>query len=99
LLGLGLLLAPIFPLLIAETPARVGERHAAHAIGFQVAAATLGAGTLPAAVGVAMRRAGLEVLGPFLLGTALLLLVVRSREAPGRRLELGERVPSTEARR
>jgi fucose permease len=78
LFGLGLLLAPIFPLLIAETPARVGERHAAHAIGFQVAAATLGAGTLPAAAGILMRRAGLEALGPFLLGATLLLLLARS---------------------
>ena len=78
LFGLGLLLAPIFPLLIAETPARVGDRHAAHAIGFQVAAATLGAGTLPAVAGVAMRRVGLEVLGPLLLGAALLLLLARS---------------------
>ena len=41
LFALGLLLAPIFPLLIAETPSRVGERHAAHAIGFQISAATL----------------------------------------------------------
>ena len=54
----GPVLAPIFPLLIAETPARVGERHAAHAIGFQVAAATLGAGTLPALAGVLMRAGG-----------------------------------------
>ena len=77
LFGLGLLLAPIFPLLIAETPARVGPRHSAHAIGFQVAAATLGAGTLPAAAGLLMRRAGYETLGPFLLVGALLVLLAR----------------------
>ena len=68
LFALGLLLAPIFPLLIAETPARVGERHAAHAIGFQISAATLGAGALPALAGLLARHAGLESLGPFLLG-------------------------------
>ena len=79
LFALGLLLAPIFPLLIAETPARVGERHAAHAIGFQVSAATLGAGTLPAAAGLLARYAGLESLGPFLLGATLLLLVLHER--------------------
>jgi fucose permease len=83
LFALGLLLAPIFPLLIAETPARVGERHASHAIGFQISAATLGAGTLPAAAGVLARHAGLEALGPFLLGTAVLVLVLH--EASGRR--------------
>ena len=79
LFALGLLLAPIFPLLIAETPARVGERHAAHAIGFQISAATLGAGTLPAAAGLLARHAGLESLGPFLLAAAALLLLLHER--------------------
>jgi fucose permease len=82
LFALGLLLAPIFPLLIAETPARVGERHAAHAVGFQISAATLGAGTLPAAAGLVARHAGLESLGPFLLVAAGLLLVLH--ESGGR---------------
>ena len=79
LFTLGLVLAPIFPLLISETPARVGERHAAHAIGFQIAAATLGAGTLPALVGVLMSRLGLETLGPALLGFSLLLALMHAR--------------------
>jgi fucose permease len=80
---LGLLLAPIFPLLIAETPSRVGPRHAAHAIGFQVAAATLGAGILPALAGRLARETSLEAIGPFLLGTTLLLLVLHERGARG----------------
>ena len=79
LFALGLLLAPIFPLLIAETPARVGERHASHAIGFQISAATLGAGALPALAGLVARRAGLESLGPFLLAATLLLLLLHAR--------------------
>jgi fucose permease len=79
LFALGLLLAPIFPLLIAETPARVGERHAAQAIGFQISAATLGAGTLPALAGLLARHAGLESLGPFLLGMSVLLLLLHER--------------------
>ncbi len=83
LFALGLLLAPIFPLLIAETPARVGEKHAAHAIGFQISAATLGAGALPALAGLLARHAGLESLGPFLLGTTLLLLLLHERRARG----------------
>ncbi len=78
---LGLVLAPIFPLLIAETPTRVGARHAAHAIGFQVAAATLGAGTLPSLAGVLLRRVGLEALGPFLLAGTLTLLLLHERAA------------------
>jgi fucose permease len=74
LFALGLVLAPIFPLLISETPGRVGARHAAHAIGFQISAATLGSGTLPALVGLAMSHAGLESLGPALLAFTLTLL-------------------------
>jgi fucose permease len=76
LLALGFLLAPVFPLLIAETPARVGASHATHAIGFQVSAATLGAGTLPAAAGLVLREAGLEALGPLLLAGTLAVLVL-----------------------
>ena len=83
LFALGLLLAPIFPLMIAETPSRVGERYAPHAIGFQISAATLGAGTLPAAAGLLARHAGLESLGPFLLAAGALLLVLH--EGTGRR--------------
>jgi fucose permease len=76
LLGLAILgfsLAPIFPLLISLTPTQVGPRLAPHSIGFQVAAATLGAAALPSLFGVIARRAGLEVLGPFLLIAALAL--------------------------
>jgi fucose permease len=79
LFALGLLLAPIFPLLIAETPARVGESHAPHAIGFQISAATLGAGALPALAGLLARHAGLESLGPFLLAVTVLLLLLHER--------------------
>jgi fucose permease len=81
LFALGLFLAPIFPLLISETPARVGERHAAHAIGFQISAATLGAGTLPALVGLLMGRLGLEALGPALVAFSLLLVLLHARRS------------------
>ena len=70
---LGLALAPIFPLLIAATPGRVGAPYAAHAIGFQIAAHCLGTAALPGAAGLLARRVGLEVFGPFLLGTAAAL--------------------------
>lgn len=76
LLALGFLLAPVFPLLIAETPTRVGAAHAPHAIGFQVSAATLGAGTLPAAAGLLFRHTGLEALGPLLVAGTLAVLVL-----------------------
>ena len=81
LFALGLLLSPIFPLLIAETPSRVGARHAAHAIGLQVSAATLGAGVLPAAAGLLVGERGLESIGPFLLVVSALLLGLHERAA------------------
>lgn len=51
LVVLGLALAPIFPMLMSRTPDRVGPGAAAHAVGFQVAAATLGVAALPSAFG------------------------------------------------
>jgi fucose permease len=68
---LGLALAPIYPLLIATTPGRVGARHATHAVGCQVAAFYLGTAALPGAAGLLARQVGLDVLGPFLLAIAL----------------------------
>jgi fucose permease len=44
---LGLSLAPVFPMLMTLTPARLGPAVASHAGGFQVAAATLGTAVLP----------------------------------------------------
>jgi fucose permease len=73
---LGLACGPIFPCLIAGTPARIGERHAANQVGMQVAGAALGQALLPALVGIAAARLGLEVVGPALLAAAVLLLGV-----------------------
>ncbi|MBV9581304.1 MAG: MFS transporter [Chloroflexi bacterium] len=64
---LGLAFAPIFPVLIAETPARLGRAQAANVIGWQVAAAVLGGATLPALLGVLASHASLEVVGPALV--------------------------------
>jgi fucose permease len=64
---LGLAFAPIFPVLIAETPARIGQTQAANAIGLQVAAAVAGGAALPGLLGVLSVRLSLEVLGPALM--------------------------------
>ncbi len=72
----GLSLAPIFPLLVSITPKRVGDKHAANAIGFQVAAAGLGIGILPGLAGVLAEKLGLEIVGPFLLVTSLAMLLL-----------------------
>ena len=73
---LGLCFAPIFPLLIALTSDRVGTSHAGHAIGLQVAAASLGGGVLPGGIGLVARRTGLEVVGPFLFVAALVTVAL-----------------------
>lgn len=86
LLVLGCCFAPIYPLLISETPGRLGRGSVGHAIGFQVAAAYLGAATLPGSAGLLARWTSLEVIGPFLLGGTLLLLALH--EAALRRATL-----------
>lgn len=73
---MGFCLAPMFPLLISLTPARVGPAPAAQVIGFQVSAASLGAAGVPVLAGVLARRLGLEVIGPVLLCVAVALLVL-----------------------
>ncbi|MEZ0263264.1 MAG: sugar MFS transporter [Phycisphaerae bacterium] len=73
---LGFALGPVYPMMIAVTPARVGPDAAAHAIGFQVSAATLGIAVLPPAAGWLARSAGLAALGPFLIAAAVVLLAL-----------------------
>jgi fucose permease len=85
LVGLGLLgfaLAPVFPMLIASTPARLGAEQAAHAIGFQVSAACLGAAAMPALAGVIARQAGVNAIAAVLVANAIALVVIL--EAAGR---------------
>jgi fucose permease len=76
LVVLGWSFAPIYPLLIATTPGRVGPSFATTAIGVQVAAAYLGTAALPGAAGLLASWHDLESLGAFLLtGTLSLLLL------------------------
>jgi fucose permease len=80
---LGFGLAPVFPLLVAVTPARVGMDLAPAAIGLQVAGATVGGAVVPATLGLVARRWGLEGIPVALLGCSLLLLVWCSVFASG----------------
>lgn len=73
---LGFSLAPIFPALISTTAERVGLRHSSNVIGFQIGAASLGIGILPAAVGLLAEQATLEVIGPFLFGLSLVIFAL-----------------------
>jgi fucose permease len=74
LIGFGC--APIFPLLISRTPPRLSEPHAAHAIGFQVAAAYLGIAGVPAFTGVLARWRGLEIIVPVIFACAVAVLAL-----------------------
>lgn len=70
---MGLMSAPVFPTLIATTPARLGEAHTSNGVGFQIAAAVLGQSLVPAAVGVLAAKFDLEIVGPALFACAVLL--------------------------
>ena len=75
LMLMGLAFAPVFASLIGMTPGRVGRAHADSAIGFQVAAAGLGAAVVTALIGILADAMGLEVVGASLLAlTAVLAL-------------------------
>jgi fucose permease len=67
LIGLGL--APVFPCLMTRTPQRLGAELSAHAVGFQVAAAMIGAAAVPGALGLI---AGATDLGAVPVGAAAL---------------------------
>jgi len=75
---LGFSLAPIYPMFISVTPARVGRRFSAQAIGFQVSAATIGIAVLPSVAGVLARLGGLNVIPPFLVAATLTLLALNA---------------------
>jgi fucose permease len=73
---MGFAVAPLFPLSVSATPKRVGAEHAANAIGFQLAAGSLGFALLPALAGALAERVGLEIVGPFLLVAATVMFVL-----------------------
>ena len=76
LLLLGLSLAPMFPTLMARTPARVGEHVAHHAVGFQVSAATLGSALMPGFAGVVASAFGLGAIALVILALGVALLLI-----------------------
>jgi fucose permease len=71
----GLASGPIFPSLVATTPARLGPRHAANAVGFQIAASAVGLSILPGLVGVAADAFGVETIARLVAALGLLLVV------------------------
>ena len=74
IIGFGM--APIFPGLVSGTRQRVGIRHAANAIGFQMSSANLGGWILPALAGFLAQRISLESIPPLLTASLLGLIIL-----------------------
>ncbi len=73
---LGFAQAPMFPVLISNTPRRVGIEHAPNAIGFQVSGAGIGIAALPALAGVLANNISLEIIPPFIVTAAVLMIIL-----------------------
>ncbi len=73
---LGFSQAPLFPVLVSNTPKRVGALHAPNAIGFQVAGAGVGVALLPALAGFLANNISLDIIPPFIFGAAVLMIVL-----------------------
>ncbi len=75
---LAVALSPLFPTLVARTPARLGAATAMHAVGFQVAAATVGVAVLPGAIGLVVQAVGAGA-APLLVAVLTAALAVQVR--------------------
>jgi len=84
---IGFALAPVFPLLISSTPTRLGMADATNAIGFQVGAASLGIAILPGLAGWLAQRTTLEIIPPFLMTTALIMLLLHEVAVRGSQIQ------------
>jgi fucose permease len=93
LLVAGAAAGPVFPTLIATTPARVGQAHAGNAIGMQIAAAAIGQSTIPWLLGAAGDHVGLEALAVGLAAVGIAVVTVHGalhtqRATPGAGVEI-----------
>lgn len=73
---IGFSVAPIFPMLVSETPARLGRAHAQHAIGFQVGAAGLGVALLPSIAGALAEATSPAIIPWYLIGVTAILIAL-----------------------
>lgn len=76
LVVLGFAQAPLFPVLISQTPKQVGLAHAQNAIGVQVAGAGIGIAVLPGIAGFLSARFGLETVGLFVAMSLIALILL-----------------------
>lgn len=70
---LGLLFAPMFPVMIGRTPVYLGGERATRAVGYQIGATPIGFTAVPATIGLLADRHGIGVAPPVILvGLAVL---------------------------
>jgi fucose permease len=69
----GIGLAPVFPCLMTRTPQRMGTQLSAHAIGFQVGAAMIGAAAVPGAMGLLAQLSSLRAVPFGIVASAILV--------------------------
>jgi fucose permease len=74
LIGLGAAFGPIFPLQTLLTPLRVGASATPAMVGYQMAAASIGAIIIPGGLGPLVGRFGVEIVAPALFITAVCLV-------------------------
>ena len=82
LLGAGLGISPLFPILMVITPALVGPERAHDAVGYELGAAVIGAAAIPFVIGLSVDGAGAGAI-PLVLAVAALVQVIA---VSGRRL-------------
>ena len=81
----GLGLAAIFPTLVSLTPARIGLLRSTSSIGYQLAAANIGAALIPWLLGILAEGRGLEAIGTGIFAATLMLAVIHVSSARGSR--------------
>ena len=81
LMLIGFSLAPMFPSMMSNTPARLGAAHTSNAVGFQMAAAASGVMVVPGMVGVLVSAFDYEVIGLVLVINTLAMLALHELAA------------------
>jgi fucose permease len=73
---LGLALAPIYPLLMHDTPRRFGHAAARHMVGYQIAAASSAIAIVPWLIGLLARNTSPLWIPPALAGLAFVMVLI-----------------------
>ncbi len=76
--ALGLSLAGVFPTLVTLTPSRIGSERTTVMVGYQLAAASVGAAALPWLVGRVVAVSSLASVAPFLLGASVAMAALNA---------------------